>query len=226
MSLAFNLVTGSIKVIFGVICKVDTEPIHRIPTEGPLILVCNHINFLEAPVMYSHLQPRRLTGLAKAETWDDPLLGPLFSLWEAIPVRRGEADLEALRMAWKALEQGKILAIAPEGTRSGDGRLMRGHPGIVPLALHANYPLLPVAYFGHEVFPQNIRHLQRTPFHVRVGRKFTIKPPASRLNSVQRQAITDEIMYQLAMLLPENNRGFYSQVECATTDWLVFAGEQ
>ncbi|MEA2008767.1 MAG: 1-acyl-sn-glycerol-3-phosphate acyltransferase, partial [Chloroflexota bacterium] len=57
----------------------------------------NHINFLDAPIFYTHLCPRPLTGFVKSETWDSPYLGPLFTLWGAIPVRRGEADMNAIR---------------------------------------------------------------------------------------------------------------------------------
>ena len=77
--------------------------------------------------MFTHLQPRKVTAFAKAETWDNPFMGYLFDLWGAIPIQRGEADTTAFRMALKALQEGKILAITPEGTRSGNGQLAHGH---------------------------------------------------------------------------------------------------
>ena len=80
---------------------------------GPLIQVSNHINFLEIPVLYTHLQPRRITTLAKAETWDNPVLGYLFDMGDGIPLHRGEADVGAIRRALGVLAAGEILAIAP-----------------------------------------------------------------------------------------------------------------
>jgi 1-acyl-sn-glycerol-3-phosphate acyltransferase len=222
MSLAFNLVTTSIKGLTRILCQIDSETLGSVPLHGPLILVCNHINFLDAPVMYSHLQPRTLTGFAKSETWDNPVLGPLFTLWGAIPLQRGEADHAAIRQAWQALDQGKILAITPDGTRSNDGRLKRGHPGVVSLALHARAPLLPLVYYGQESFRGNLRRLKRTAFHIRVGQPFTLAPPPGRLTPELRQAITDEIMYQLAGLLPPDYRGVYGDMGLASTHYLQF----
>jgi len=138
MTLAFRVVTTTIKGLTRIMCRIDAESLARVPDKGPLILVANHINFLDAPVMYTHLQPRHMTGFAKSETWDNPLLGPLFDLWGVIPIQRGEADRSALRAGLNALEKGCILAITPEGTRSGDGRLAQGHPGMVQDELAAH----------------------------------------------------------------------------------------
>ena len=107
--------------------------------------------------MFTHLQPRPLTGYAKAEAWDNQAISWLFDTWEAIPIRRGEADMEALRQGLRVLEQGKILTITPEGTRTGDGKLRRGHPGVSLLALHSGAPLLPLVYYGHENYVQNLK---------------------------------------------------------------------
>jgi 1-acyl-sn-glycerol-3-phosphate acyltransferase len=98
--------------------------------------------------VYTHLQPRPITGFAKIETWDNPAMGRLFDLWQAIPLQRGRADIEALRRGLEALAEGKILAVAPEGTRSGHGQLQPAHAGVVMLALHSGAPLLPLAFYG------------------------------------------------------------------------------
>lgn len=222
MSLAYWTVTNTLKNITRLLCRIEVEPLQHVPLHGPLILVCNHINFLEVPVMYTHLLPRPVTGFAKAETWDNPLLSPLFTLWGGIPLRRGEADTTALRKGWQALEQGKIVVITPEGTRSGDGKLRRGHPGIVTLALHSHAPLLPVVYYGGEAIYRNLRRLQRTDFHVKVGRQFTLEPHGEKVTRTVRQHMTDEIMYQLAALLPEPYRGEYSDLGLKTEKYLQF----
>ena len=210
MTLAFRTVNFALKGLTSLLCRIETHPLQQVPSYGPLILVCNHINFIEVPLVYSHLQPRPLTGFAKAETWDSPVLGPLFDLWGAIPLRRGQPDFEALQKGLKALAQGKIVAITPEGTRSGTGRMQRGHPGIVTLALHSGAPLLPLVYFGGESIHQNLRRLKRTDFHIQVGQPFRIETHGEKMTRQLRQQITDEIMCQLAALLPPAYRGYYA----------------
>jgi 1-acyl-sn-glycerol-3-phosphate acyltransferase len=223
MTLAFWAVTNTIKGLTRILCRIEAGPLSQIPPHGPLILVCNHINFLEVPLVFTHLQPRPVTGFAKSETWESPFLGPLFDLWGAIPLRRGEADLNALRKALDALEQGKIVAINPEGTRSGNGHLQKGHPGVVTLALHSGAPLLPMVYYGGETFHHNLRRLQRTDFKINVGKPFYIDVHGEKATRQVRQKIVDEIMYQLAALLPARYRGAYADLDAATTHYLNFS---
>jgi 1-acyl-sn-glycerol-3-phosphate acyltransferase len=201
------------------LCRIDDQSLRTIPDCGPLILVCNHINAIELPVVFPRLHPRAVTGFAKSETWDNPILGPLFNIWEVIPIQRGQPDITALRKGLQALESGKILAITPEGTRSGNGRLQRGHPGVVMLALHSGAPMLPLVYSGNEIFYHNMRRLRRTDFHIRVGKPFQVEAPG-RVTAEIRHKITDEIMFQLAMLLPPQNRGYYSDLNAASCEFL------
>jgi 1-acyl-sn-glycerol-3-phosphate acyltransferase len=222
MSLAYSIVTSSIKTLTRILCKVDGSQLSNVPAEGPLIIVSNHINFIEVPVVYTHLQPRKITGFVKAETWDNPVMGFLFDLWDGIPVQRGEADSNAIRTALEALKQGKMLAIAPEGTRSGDGKLKRGLPGIVMLAHLSDAPVLPLVYYGGEKIHENLNRLKRTDFHIRVGRVFKVIFPAGKPDRNLRTVMTDEIMYQIASLLPEEYRGYYSDSSKFTTNYINF----
>jgi 1-acyl-sn-glycerol-3-phosphate acyltransferase len=222
MNITPNLVNGALKRITGLLCRIDASQLDCVPQSGPLILVCNHINFLEVPLVYTHLQPRPISGFAKAETWDNPIMARLFDLWQAIPLRRGEADMTAIKSGLDALRSGKILVITPEGTRTGDGRMIRGHPGIVLIALQSRAPLLPLVYYGGEKFRQNATHLKRTDFHIAVGRIFYVDARGQRINQSLRQKMTDEIMYQLAALLPDYYRGYYSDLTQASEEFLRF----
>ncbi|GAP22157.1 lysophospholipid acyltransferase family protein [Leptolinea tardivitalis] len=217
-----GIVNFTIRGITRTICQVDDMELSRIPSHGPLILVGNHVNFLDAPILLSHLQPRQVVALVKYETWNNPALGLLFSTWKSIPIRRGEADMNAFREALRVLKEGKMLAIAPEGTRSGTGILQQGQPGMVPLAIKSGAPILPVAYFGAEGFWKNIRGLNRTPFTIRVGRPFRLKYDGVLPTRDERSKMTAEIMYQIAALLPPAYRGYYANLENATQDYLEF----
>ncbi|OGO63481.1 MAG: hypothetical protein A2Z45_04650 [Chloroflexi bacterium RBG_19FT_COMBO_55_16] len=223
MSKSFWIVNTAIKNITRLICQVDDTQLQRVPRRGPLILVANHINFLEVPILFTHLQPRPVTGFAKIETWNNPAMGALFNLWGAIPIKRGEADMAAIRRGLAVLGDGKILAVAPEGTRSGNGQLQKGHPGVVTLAMRSGAPLLPVIYYGGEGFRRNLTHLRRTDFHIIVGKQFTLNVRDAVLSREVRQQITDEIMYQLAALLPISYRGYYSDLSAATEEYLKFS---
>jgi len=185
-----------------------------------MIVISNHINFLDAPIIYAYSQPRPMRGFAKIETWDSPFLGPLFTLWNAIPVQRGEADMTAVRHGIAALREGHFLCIAPEGTRSNHGRLQKGHAGMVTFALLSGAPFLPIAHFGAEKYRQNLSKLKRTDFHIVVGKPFKLKTDKKRVTSSEREQMTEEIMYQFAKLLPPAYRGEYSDLDKATHKYI------
>lgn len=174
-------------------------------------------------MLAAHLQPRKTTGLAKIETWDNTFMGWLFDLWEAIPIRRDEVDHRAIKRCLKVLNAGEMLMVAPEGTRSYNGRLQRGRPGISFIALQSGAPILPIVHWGGESFGTNIRKLKRTDFHIRVGKQFTLDTNGIRVSSKIRQEITDEIMYQLAVLMPAEYRGEYKDCDPPPVKYLRFA---
>ncbi|MGB8214276.1 MAG: lysophospholipid acyltransferase family protein [Anaerolineales bacterium] len=206
-----------------ILCRIDKPDLANVPANGPLILATNHISSLEAPVLLAYLQPRRMTTIAKIETWDNKFMGWLFDLWNSIPIRRGEADLEAIHRCLGVLAAGSILFVAPEGTRSRDGILLRGRPGVVLIALHAGVPILPVVHWGGESFSENLRRLKRTDFHIRVGKPFRLNAQGEKVNGQVRQAMVDEIMYQIAGLLPEEYRGLYANGTPPPQKYLQFA---
>lgn len=220
--LAFVVVTRTIKWLTRLLCRIDDAQLARVPQEGPLIIVTNHVNFLEVPILYTHLLPRRITGWAKAETWHNPLKHALADLWEAIPIRRGEPDMKAIRKALDVLEAGGIVVIAPEGTRSGHGRLQRGRAGAVLLALRSGAPILPVVFYGGEEFWRNLARLRRTDFHIVVGTPFHVNAGGAPVTREMRQQMIDEVMYQMAALLPPRYRGLYADLGAATQRHLRF----
>ena len=217
------IVTYGCKLGLEIMCRIKKENWDSIPQEGPLIAFANHTGMVEAPIMYTQLMPRKkVTALAKTETWDNWFLGWVFTLWEIIPIRRGEADMDALRKTLEMINKGYILGMSPEGTRNRTGKLLRAHGGVSLLALKSGAPLVPVAHWGGENFSDNLKKLKRTDFNIRVGKPFRLNAGGERVTKETRQQMADEMMYQLAKLLPEHYRGEYSDLENATEKYLQF----
>jgi len=220
-----RVVVALLKGLTGLLCRVDDAALARVPDRGPLIIVTNHVNILEIPIIYTRLRPRPVVGLVSAHRWENPALRWLLEGVGALPLRRGTADVTALRRAVEILKAGSILIISPEGTRSGHGRLGRALPGVVLLALHSGAPLLPVVYHGSERYRENLRRLRRTDFHLVVGRPFYLDAGGEPVTRAVRQRMVDEIMYQLSALLPAPYRGVYSDLDAATSAYLAFQAE-
>lgn len=204
-----------LKSLTHMLCKIEAAELDKVPRHGPLIIAFNHTGLLEIPILYTHLQPRPFTGLVADYRWQQGWSRWLLNQCDAIPIRRDAADLNAMRRALTWLTHGGILAIAPEGTRSHDGRLQPAHAGMVLLAEQSGAPILPLAFYGSENFKANLRRLQKTDFIIRVGeivdlpalkQKFQTGPTRREL----RNLITEEIMHRLAALLPDKYRGIYA----------------
>lgn len=209
MNFSLWLITFILRIYIRLTCRLDAQGMDKIPAKGPLIIISNHTGQIEVPVFATLLQPRRITGWGKVEAFDNWFLRWVFAAWKIIPVRRGEADMTALKNALRSLEEGYIFGIAPEGTRNKTGRLRRAMPGTVILALRSGAPVIPAAHWGGEVFLKNLKRLKRTDFHIRVGEPFVVKVEG-KVTAEMRQEIVDEMMYEIAKLMPEEYRGEYS----------------
>ena len=212
MNFLYRLTAFAINIHIHLTCRLHgKDELKKVPMQGPLIVISNHTGQIEVPVFFALLQPRKFTGWAKIETWDNWFLNWVFTLWDIIPIRRGEADTSALRKAEEALQNGMIFGIAPEGTRNKTGRLLRAYPGAVLLAVRSGVPILPVAHWGGEIYLKNLKRLKRTDFHLRVGEVFRWKVEGVKMRGETRQQIADEMMYRVAELLPQEYRGAYEK---------------
>jgi len=209
MNFHYRLINWFLRLVFRAVCRIDVEELKKVPDNGPLIIVGNHINFLEAPVLIPHMDNPAMTAIAKKESWKNPIFRFLFDHWGIIPIDRDEIDREAFRQMLEVLTQGKILVIFPEGTRSKDGQMLPGKPGVATLVMKSGAKVLPVGFHGYENFWENLKQLRSTNFHIKVGTPFHINMNGDALSRDVRQAVTDEIMYKIAELLPEHYRGHY-----------------
>ncbi len=190
--------------------KFEVVGRENVPMEGPLIAASNHLNNADPPVVSLAL-PRYPMFMAKREMITWPILGAAFRIFGAFPVRRGGADLSAIRTAAEVVNDGNMLVMFPEGTRSRTGGLTKGHPGTALIALRTGAPIVPVAVTGTEdiswpwvfIKPLSIKHVKVT-----LGKPFTL-PPVEKINSEAATEATKVIMGKIAELLPPEFRGVY-----------------
>ena len=204
---------------FTLLVKLDTvEGLENIPLSGPAILVINHIAFVD-PMVVMHLIPRRnIVPMAKIEVYDIPFLGLLPRLWHVIPVRREEADRRAIQMALNVLEAGEMILIAPESTRSP--QMQEGKEGIAFLGSRSGAPIIPVALNHTPGFPA-MRFTKRWSgpgVQVKFGKPLQYHPELKRPSRTQMRQMTDEVLYNLAGLLPPERRGFYEDLSKSTSE--------
>lgn len=206
--------------------KLEVEGVERVPLEGPIVLIGNHVNFID-PVLAYIVQHRYLKAMTAVETYRRFLFNLVAWGVDAIPVARGTPDRDAIRACIEALEVGWALYVAPEGTRSHDGQLQKGLAGVTLILLRAgtHIPIYPVAFIGLEHFWSNIKRLRRTPARVVVGRPFFLSPPEGRANREVREQLTAEMMGQIAALLPPENRGEYADQVDKEPQYLRFASD-
>lgn len=222
-----RIVVGIVRVIAKIMFKLQVEGAEKLPRTGPVVLIGNHVNFAD-PALGVIINRRYVKGLTAVETYSRFLFN--FMAWsvDAIPVVRGTPDRSAIRACIEALQAGWALYIAPEGTRSNDGKLQRGLAGITLILLKAgtHIPVYPIGYIGLDHFWSYAKRLRRTPVRIVVGEPFTLNPPPGRVRQQVREAITTEMMVQIAALLPEENHGFYAGEVGKTPEYLRLDGAQ
>lgn len=183
--------------------------LEKIPRKGPLILASNHFSEADPPIL-SVLFPRRIVWMAKRELFNIPIVGIMYHLFGAIPVRRFEADTTALRQAEETIRRGLALGMFPEGTRGHGGALRKGYPGTALIALRTGAPVLPIALWGTENISLPRAFLQRTSVWVSFGEPFFL-PQVERIRTAAVAEGTELIMSKIAALLPPQHRGVYAQ---------------
>jgi 1-acyl-sn-glycerol-3-phosphate acyltransferase len=171
----------------------------NVPSEGGFVLACNHVSSFDPWPLGLPLWPRRfLRFMAKSELYWFPLTLVLNGAG-AFPVRRGQADAEAIETAVQLARAGNIVAMFPEGTRRTKGLVKRfearPRTGAARIALEAGVPLVPAAVRGTD-------HLRRlAPISVVYGRPLDIDDlrDAADLREAAQEA-TDRLMARIEEL--------------------------
>jgi 1-acyl-sn-glycerol-3-phosphate acyltransferase len=180
---------------------IDVDDIDRLPS-GPAILAANHRSFMDS-VFLASVVDRPVAFLAKAEYFDRRATAWIFRSTGQIPLRRGSpaGARKALDAARGVLDGGGVVGVYPEGSRSRDGRLHRGHLGPARLALASGAPIVPVGLLGTERVQAPDQQLPRLgkPVAVRFGSPFRVEPQDANKNAHLRN-VTDRLMTDIATL--------------------------
>jgi 1-acyl-sn-glycerol-3-phosphate acyltransferase len=129
----------------------------------------------------------------------------------AIYINRGEADRKAIRAAIQALNQGYVFGLAPEGSRSKDGRMRAGKGGAAYLASRSRATILPVSLRNNEKIFANVKRLRSTTVEITVGQPYHLPPLDGRMRTKDLHAYSHLIMVKIAALLPASYHGIYAQ---------------
>jgi 1-acyl-sn-glycerol-3-phosphate acyltransferase len=170
----------------------------------------NHLSFFDAPLLYSLSKGVHFAGWAAEKYERHPVFGSLLRVGGAIFIRRGEVDRRALAAAVEALRQGRVFGLAPEGTRSPTGSLIRGRSGVAYLAYTANVPVIPAAVTGTERARDDWRRLRRANFTFTIGKPFQLPRLGHEPRPEDLRLATEEVMCQIGALLPAPYRGEYA----------------
>lgn len=179
---------------------------HHIPRRGPVILASNHLSFIDS-ILIPLVVPRHVTFIAKAEYFTGRGLKGRLSRWffttmGNIPVQRDDprAGQRSLEDALEVLQRGGAFGIYPEGTRSRDGLLHKGHTGVAWLALAGQAPVVPVGVSGTDKVQPIGKRLPRLHRGVQItfgapidpARQLTAGRPAQA-----RRELTDQVMQSI-----------------------------
>lgn len=209
-----------LRVAAALLARVKVEGLEHLPDSGPVLVICNHCSNADGMLLMAFVVPamkRPMGWLGKEEALRWPLFGWGMRQNGVFGVRRGAGDLEAFKLAKKVLDDGGVLTIFPEGTRSPTGALQEAREGATVLAVRSGAPILPVAIVGsHRYWPKGkLLPRPRRRMTVRVGETFTLTMAKSGDRHESLRAATVELMRHVAELLPPDQRGVYAD-ECDT----------
>lgn len=210
-----------LRVAAACLTRVKREGFENIPMTGPVLVICNHCSNADGMLLMAYVVPamrRKMGWLGKEEALRWPLFGWAMRQNGVFGVRRGAGDLEAFKLAKRVLDEGRVLTIFPEGTRSPTGTLQEAKEGATVLAVRSAAPILPIAIVGSQRFWPKGKLLPRPGrrMTVRVGEPFTLTMPKGADRHESLRAATAEMMGHVAALLPPEQRGAYGEAIAAT----------
>lgn len=200
-TIAWELIRWVATVIFAIVAHMHIRGRYNVPKKGPYIIASNHLSWIDIPLIPTYI-PGKVVYMAKEEAFLSKI-GWLVRFLGAFPVKRGEADRQAIRAAGEQLKKGRILVIFPEGHRSETHTLGKIHSGLGMIALRAGVPVVPVAVSGSE----NLLKKFGTHVTVSYGEPVVFKPKGNKVTREDIDDATTDIMRRIARMLPPSYRG-------------------
>jgi 1-acyl-sn-glycerol-3-phosphate acyltransferase len=213
---------GLLRLLMKLLLRLEVTGLENIPAAGPVVLIINHIAFLD-PLMVCGISSRLVIPLAKKEAFDSSLWGPLLKLYGVISVERGEADLRAIRSTLYILQNKGAILMAPEGTRSRTHQLQPAKEGAAMIAYRSGAIIVPIGVTGTHHVKAYWSKLRRAPIHLAIGKPFMIQSASiqGRASRTELAEMTQELMLRLARQLPPEFRGVYDQPGTAAEVYIV-----
>ena len=194
--------------------KFRFEGFENLPESGPAILCPNHISFLDSVFTMVHAG-RQISFVGKAEYMDSWKTKHLFPALGMIPIDRsgGSKSEGALMVAETVLRRGELFGIFPEGTRSRDGMLYKGHTGAARLAMKVGCPILPVGIIGTREIqpPDTVMPRFGLECTIKIGAPIEVSRYRDRADDhMVLREITDELMFEIQALTGQEYRNVYA----------------
>lgn len=208
LRLFYRAATRAMRVALVLLARWRVEGKENVPPRGPLIIVANHVSFIDPPLLAASI-PRPIIFLAKRELFNHGIMGPMVRLYGALEINRERAQREPLHKLLDHLARDQPIGLFPEGTRSR-GRMRRAKPGVALVALRSGAPILPVGITGSQRV-RGFRSLFTRPrIIVSIGQPFTLPVLEGPVGRAQLTSMTDIIMRRIAAQLPHEYRGEYT----------------
>ena len=192
----YRVLRAIVRSLMALLYPYKLAGLENVPKEGPVVLCSNHISNLDPPLL-GITNTRQVHFMAKEELFRVPVLGGVIHRLGAFPVKRGAGDLKSLKTAIQLLQNGKVVGIFPEGTRSKTGEMRDFHVGAALIALKGKAPIVPVSITG--------------PFRLFRPVKITYGSPIDLTPFLQEKAnmktakqVTERIMEEIRSLQNEN----------------------
>ncbi|UCC59905.1 MAG: 1-acyl-sn-glycerol-3-phosphate acyltransferase [Dehalococcoidia bacterium] len=208
MGLFYHAATTTMKVLLFAFTRCRIEGKENVPRSGPLIVVSNHLNNIDPPLLGASI-PRTIKFMAKQELFEPYWVRAIVQGYGAFPVRRGKLDRKSLHKALEQLRDGRVVGMFPEGSRSFSKQLQPPQPGTALLAARSGAPILPVGISGSDQMRGFRSIFNRPRIKVTIGRPFVLSSAEGSRTRLRLAQHSDLIMEHIARLLPESYRGEY-----------------
>ena len=210
--MAFKFIILIVKVFFKLATRIEYQGLENIPEAKPVLITSNHVGFLDGFMILTIFANHPNLVVVIAEKYQKNAL----YRWAAKKLEwyfidRYNPDIRTMRKVINRMKDNGLMVIAPEGTRSPNGQLIEGKQGAAYIAAKTNATIVPAGTTGSDdhLIKSRFRELKRLDIKIKFGKPYKLPPMPKHDRGAYLQHTTDEIMCQIAALLPYSYRGIY-----------------